>query len=127
MRAYRRAFHHVALAMTAPPDVPIVRIDPHGFTFEAPPSLTVLEAAAAAQVRLPRSCRNGTCRTCLCKLVSGRVRYRIAWPGVSGEEKADGWILPCVASADTDLVIESPEAEPSTAPHPSPGARARRF
>ena len=113
--------------MTAPPDAPIVRIDPHGFTFESPPSLTVLEAASAAHVRLPRSCRNGTCRTCLCKLVSGRVRYRIAWPGVSREEKADGWILPCVASADTDLVIEAPDAQPATAPHRYRGGGARGF
>ncbi|WP_206956749.1 2Fe-2S iron-sulfur cluster-binding protein [Trinickia acidisoli] len=98
--------------MTAPLKAPIVRVEPHGYTFEAPPSLTLLEAAAAAQVRLPRSCRNGTCRTCLCKLVSGRISYRIEWPGISREEKSDGWILPCVATADTDLVIDVPDAEP---------------
>jgi hypothetical protein len=40
------------------------------------------------------------------------VSYRIEWPGVTREEKAQGWILPCVATADTDLVIEVPGAEP---------------
>lgn len=88
-----------------------VRIEPLGRTFEAPDSLTVLEAAGFAGLRLPRSCRNGTCRTCLCRLVSGTVSYTIEWPGLSREEKADGFILPCVAIAQSDLVVEVPDAE----------------
>ncbi|WP_144141607.1 2Fe-2S iron-sulfur cluster-binding protein [Paraburkholderia sp. BCC1884] len=86
-----------------------VRIEPLGQSFEAPESLTVLEAAGFANLRLPRSCRNGTCRTCLCKMTAGRVRYTIEWPGLSREEKQAGYILPCVAIAETDLVIEAPE------------------
>lgn len=113
--------------MTAPPHTPIVRIEPHGFAFESPASLTLLDAAAIAQVRLPRSCRNGVCRTCMCKLVSGRVSYRVEWPGVSREEQTEGWILPCVASADTDLVIEAPEAERASAPEQYRGGRPHRF
>ncbi|MEQ5842499.1 2Fe-2S iron-sulfur cluster-binding protein [Paraburkholderia acidicola] len=87
-----------------------VRVEPLGQTFEAPDSLTVLEAAGFANLRLPRMCRNGTCRTCLCRMASGEVRYLIEWPGVSREEKADGFILPCVAVAQSDLVIEVPDA-----------------
>ncbi|HEY1999075.1 2Fe-2S iron-sulfur cluster-binding protein [Paraburkholderia sp.] len=87
-----------------------VRIEPLGRTFEAPASLTLLEAAGFADLRLPRSCRNGTCRTCLCRLVSGAVSYTIEWPGLSREEKAEGFILPCVAIAQSDLVIEVPDA-----------------
>src|ERR1700744_5488412 len=87
-----------------------VRIEPLGRTFEAPDSVTVLEAAGFAGLRLPRSCRNGTCRTCLCRMRSGSVRYTIEWPGVSAEEKAGGYILPCVAIAAADLVIDVPEA-----------------
>jgi ferredoxin len=94
--------------MTRPPFT--VRVEPLGRSFEAPDSLTVLEAAGFANLRLPRSCRNGTCRTCLCRLVSGTVSYTIEWPGVSREEKAEGLILPCVAVAESDLVIEVPDA-----------------
>jgi ferredoxin len=83
-----------------------VRVEPLGACFDALASLSLLEAAGFAGVRLPRSCRNGTCRTCLCRLRTGSIRYRIEWPGVSAEEKAAGWILPCVAQADSDLVIE---------------------
>ncbi|MFL9874724.1 2Fe-2S iron-sulfur cluster-binding protein [Paraburkholderia megapolitana] len=87
-----------------------VRVEPLGQTFEAPDSLTVLEAAGFANLRLPRMCRNGTCRTCLCRMTSGEVRYLIEWPGVSREEKAEGFILPCVAVAQSDLVLEVPDA-----------------
>jgi ferredoxin len=87
-----------------------VRVEPMGRDFESPDSLTILEAAGFANLRLPRSCRNGTCRTCLCLLVSGSVTYTIEWPGLSREEKAEGYILPCVAVAQSDLVIEVPDA-----------------
>ncbi|RFU44694.1 2Fe-2S iron-sulfur cluster-binding protein [Paraburkholderia sp. DHOC27] len=88
----------------------MVRVEPLGRDFEAPDSLTVLEAAGFANLRLPRSCRNGTCRTCMCRLVKGSVTYTIDWPGLSREEKAEGYILPCVAVAQSDLVIEVPDA-----------------
>jgi ferredoxin len=97
-----------AMSDTKPPFT--VRVEPLGRTFEAPDSLTVLEAAGFANLHLPRSCRNGTCRTCLCRLVSGTVSYTIEWPGVSREEKAEGFILPCAAVAESDLVIEVPDA-----------------
>ncbi|WP_284617341.1 2Fe-2S iron-sulfur cluster-binding protein [Aquabacterium humicola] len=71
---------------------------------------TLLQAALAAGVVLPSSCRNGSCRTCMCRLVDGRIGYRIAWPGLLAEEKAEGWILPCVAYPAGDVVIESPHA-----------------
>ena len=81
-----------------------------GWTFEVRPDEPVLLGAEAAGVELPNSCRNGTCRTCLCQMLQGAVRYRIDWPGVSAEEKADGWILPCVAYATTDLLLDVPAA-----------------
>ncbi|MFP3582597.1 2Fe-2S iron-sulfur cluster-binding protein [Paraburkholderia sp. SIMBA_055] len=89
---------------------PLVRVEPLGRSFEAPESLTILEAAGFADLRLPRSCRNGTCRTCICKMTAGQVRYTIEWPGLSREEKQEGYILPCVAIAETDVVIEAPDA-----------------
>jgi ferredoxin len=89
---------------------PVVRVEPLGRSFEAPDSLTILEAAGFADLRLPRSCRNGTCRTCICKMTAGQVRYTIEWPGLSREEKQEGYMLPCVAIAETDVVIEAPDA-----------------
>lgn len=85
-------------------------IQPGGWQATAAPQLSLLQAARAAGVVLPSACRNGSCRACLCRLVSGSIRYQIDWPGLLAEEKADGWILPCVASATSDLVIEAPAA-----------------
>ncbi|MYM69293.1 2Fe-2S iron-sulfur cluster binding domain-containing protein [Pseudoduganella sp. FT55W] len=81
-----------------------------GWQFDADAPDTVLEAAEQAGIRLPSSCRNGTCRTCICLSTSGAVRYKIAWPGLSLDEKREGYILPCVAIATSDLVIEAPAA-----------------
>lgn len=53
----------------------------------------------------PSSCRNGTCRTCIGQVVSGSVRYDIEWPGLSAEEKAEGYALPCVAFPCSDVVL----------------------
>ncbi len=82
------------------------RVAPGGAAFSAPDSLSLLEAALLEGVRLPSSCRNGTCRACMSRLLAGSVRYRIEWPGLSPDEKDDGFILPCVACATSDVVFE---------------------
>ncbi|ELX11893.1 ferredoxin domain-containing protein [Janthinobacterium sp. HH01] len=87
-----------------------------GWTFDAQAPATVLQSAERAGVCLPSSCRNGTCRTCICLSTSGAVRYLIEWPGLSLDEKREGYILPCVAIAETDLVIEAPAASRLPAP-----------
>lgn len=93
-----------------------VRIAPDGWVFAATSAQSVLQAALAAGVELESSCRNGTCRTCLCRLVQGTVAYPMAWPGVSTEEQAEGWFLPCVAQARSDLVVDQPMAWPAPTP-----------
>ena len=67
-------------------------------------------AVRSAGIGLPASCRNGTCRTCMCRATAATVIYRIEWPGLLAEEKLAGWILPCVAYPTADLVIEQPRA-----------------
>ena len=78
---------------------------PSGRAFEAQAQQTLLAAAEAAGVGLPNSCRNGTCRTCLKPLHAGQVAYRIPWPGLLPEERAGGWVLPCVAYPLSDVVL----------------------
>ncbi|MEO5660900.1 MAG: 2Fe-2S iron-sulfur cluster-binding protein [Polaromonas sp.] len=82
------------------------RIEPDGAPFAAPAALPLLQAAERAGLtRLASACRNGTCRRCICQLISGQVVYRIEWPGLSADEKREGAILPCVAYPASDLVI----------------------
>jgi ferredoxin len=90
-------------------------ITPLGVTVPVAPGQSLLEAALAAGVKLPASCRNGTCRTCMARLVEGRVHYRVDWPGVLAEERAEGFTLPCVALPDGDVVLEQALATTSAA------------
>ena len=91
-----------------------VQLRPGGEVFEAAESRSVLQEALRAGIELPSSCRNGTCRACLCRLLSGEVSYLIDWPGLSTEEKHEGWILPCVAVARSPLTIEQTPVAAST-------------
>ena len=83
---------------------------PGGWRLPVPVGQTLLQAALRAGVRLPRSCRNGTCRACLARVVSGHIHHTIDWPGLLAEEKAEGWVLPCVACADSDITLQAPGA-----------------
>jgi len=85
-------------------------IEPQGWEVEVPPGVTLLMAARTSGVVLPSSCRNGTCRACLCQLDSGQVTYLVEWPGLSAEEKQEGCILPCVALAASPLTVRAPGA-----------------
>lgn len=84
-----------------------VTISPTGWNFLASPDQPLLLSAAKAGIILPSSCRNGTCRTCISRITSGKVDYRIEWPGLSAEEKRDGYILPCVAYPQSDMTLEN--------------------
>jgi ferredoxin len=88
-----------------------ITLAPHGWAFPAGPAETLLQAMERAGIAVPNSCRNGTCRTCLCRLEAGSVRYLVEWPGLSIDEKRAGWILPCVAVAQEDVVVEQPVAK----------------
>jgi ferredoxin len=89
--------------------MPRVTLLPSGFSFDVPDGATVLAAGLAAGAPLPRSCRNGTCRTCRARVVEGRAEHTVEWPGLLPEELAAGWILPCVArTLSSTLVIELP-------------------
>jgi len=87
-----------------------ITLQPSGDTFGADEHTSLLRAAESAGLDLPSSCRNGTCRTCICRLRSGQVAYLVEWPGVSADEKREGWILPCVAVPRSELVLEAPLA-----------------
>ena len=86
------------------------RIDGTDLSFSAPANMPLLQAAelaGTAGLTIDSSCRNGTCRTCICQMVEGKVTYRIDWPGLSLDEKRAGFILPCVAYPLTNVVITS--------------------
>lgn len=87
-----------------------VKVEPAGLQYDVEGDLSLLEAAEMSRVQLPSSCRNGTCRTCMCRMLSGEVTYTIEWPGLTAEEKAEGYVLPCVARPVSNVVLEQTEA-----------------
>jgi len=87
-----------------------IKLLPSGWTFPALEGASILHSAEAAGIDMPSSCRNGSCRTCLCRLESGSVRYLVEWPGISIEEKREGMILPCVAVPDSSVAVHAPLA-----------------
>lgn len=80
-------------------------LEPSGRRIVAPGGQSLLQAGLHAGIRLPSSCRNGTCRACMCQLLRGVVRYSVEWPGLSAEELRDGCLLPCVAMPLSDVVM----------------------
>ena len=83
-----------------------------GRTFQARPDETVLAAALRQGIMLPYSCRNGTCASCKCHLVSGRVEYPFNPPAaLEQQDLTEGAILACQAVATDDLEIRATEIE----------------
>src|SRR6056297_1532848 len=83
-----------------------------GKTFNARPDETVLAAALRQGIMLPYSCRNGTCASCKCRLVSGSVEYPFNPPAaLEQDDLAEGRILACQAVATGDLEIQATEIE----------------
>lgn len=67
---------------------------------------TVYDAASQADIALPYSCKTGRCSSCKCKVLVGESFAKFDEVGLTTEEKAAGWILSCVRTATSDLLIE---------------------
>jgi ferredoxin len=80
-------------------------IEPLGRAMVVEEGQTLLESALAQGVRLRGGCRISNRREWIARVAEGRVRYRIEWPKLSPEEQAAGITLPCVALAQTDVVL----------------------
>lgn len=85
--------------------MPVVVLE-SGTSFSAEAGVPILDAATQAHVALPYSCKTGRCSTCKCKVTSGRTTALYPESGLTEKEKAEGWILSCVRTADTDVVVE---------------------
>jgi CDP-4-dehydro-6-deoxyglucose reductase len=87
-----------------------ITIQPSQHQFATEGDKSVLDAALAAGIVLPYSCRSGACSTCKAKVVSGSVEAGSSPAQIlSADELAAGFTLLCQARATSDLVIESRE------------------
>jgi CDP-4-dehydro-6-deoxyglucose reductase len=87
-----------------------ITIQPSLHQFPADPDKSVLDAALAAGILLPYSCRSGACSTCKARVVSGTLEAgNSAAQILTPQEIHEGFTLLCQARATSDLVIESKE------------------
>lgn len=85
----------------------MVQINSAGVFLKVPPGETILQSALDQGISFPHNCRVGSCSTCKCKLVSGRVKELSDSAYVlSGEEIKSGMILACQTLLLSDAVIE---------------------
>ncbi|MBK1645784.1 CDP-6-deoxy-delta-3,4-glucoseen reductase [Thiocapsa imhoffii] len=82
-----------------------IRTMPADHQFVATPDETVLDAALRQGITLPYGCRNGRCGSCAASLRQGRVHYPNTQPEAL-EGQPPETCLPCLAVAETDLVLE---------------------
>lgn len=93
--------------MTATPPNIVVKLSPHGGSFECAPDQTVLDAAMAAGYWLPHSCRSGTCNSCHLHIADGAVRH--AQTPADGTDVPDGECRTCQAYPLAELVLHAPD------------------
>jgi ferredoxin-NADP reductase len=67
---------------------------------------TVLEAAETIGVDIPYGCRQGECGTCTTRLLAGEV-HMDRQDGLTPELKEQGYILPCVSHAQSDIKMDA--------------------
>ena len=84
---------------------------PSGHQFDCPPGSTVLSAGLSAGFALPFACANGSCGSCLARVVDGEVEaVRFHDYTVTAAQKLSGHFLMCSCAARGDVEVEVAEA-----------------
>ncbi|MDF2155830.1 2Fe-2S iron-sulfur cluster-binding protein [Vibrio sp. CAU 1672] len=81
-----------------------VRLLPAKVMFEVKEGETVLEAALNNNIRFPHRCQVGACAMCMWKKLAGEVSYQLE-PMLTDKEQQQGWVFPCQAYAESNLVL----------------------
>jgi CDP-4-dehydro-6-deoxyglucose reductase len=90
----------------------LITLLPSGHVFEVEAGESILRAGLAAGYSLPFSCRQGVCRTCRGKLISGEIDWGEVHPAyLSDADRALGYTHLCQATARSDVVVEVHEHE----------------
>ena len=85
--------------------MPFIKLS-NGRGFSATPGDSLVDAALSAGITLPHSCKTGRCSTCKCKVLQGATTALQGETGLTDAERTEGWILSCVRSAQSDVILE---------------------
>ncbi len=61
------------------------------------PNKTILDSIIESGIEVPYSCKTGNCGTCCAKLNSGKIYSSTSALGLTEEQIAQGYVLPCVS------------------------------
>lgn len=101
---------------------------PDQTTFTANDGETVLAAAARQNLNLPHSCKSGVCGQCKAELVSGDIQMgEHSEQALSEGEKAQGKILMCCTTTQSDISINIPGYNANALPVRTLPARIERI
>lgn len=79
---------------------------PDQTTFSSRDDEAILSAALRQQLNLPHSCKSGFCGQCKAQIVSGQAKMgEHSGKAISSEETAQGKILLCCATAQSNMVL----------------------
>ncbi|HEV2522413.1 MAG TPA: iron-sulfur cluster-binding domain-containing protein [Candidatus Acidoferrales bacterium] len=67
---------------------------------------TLLESSERRGLLIPSGCRQGSCGTCMTKLLGGDVRME-PQEALSDQQRSQGYILPCVSRPLTDVTLDA--------------------
>jgi ferredoxin len=86
-----------------------VRLVKSGQDFPVSEDETILEAAENAGITLSYSCRSGTCRSCMTRIITGCAEHDPEYAdelSIDRDEIAEGYRLLCSALAHSDLELD---------------------
>jgi ferredoxin len=74
-----------------------------GVTVTVAEDETIIEALEAAGVDIMMSCGEGTCETCITRVLEGKVDHRDSL--LTDEQREDGEMLPCCSRSSTPVLV----------------------
>lgn len=82
------------------------QIDPDDVCFTVNPGQTLLQAALAGGMEFPHNCRVGSCGTCKCQLLEGKVKQLTDSSYIlTAQELSLGFILACQSQPKTSIRV----------------------
>lgn len=86
-----------------------IRLVKMGKEFDAEPDEVILDAAERAGIVMTHSCRSGTCRACITRVLSGCIEHDPEYVddlSIDRDETGAGYRLLCSALACSDAELE---------------------
>lgn len=83
-----------------------VNVDTDAIQLDVEKGKTLLNAALAAGLDWPHKCKVGSCGTCRCQIVSGKIKPQIDFSYVLSSAELDkGYVLACQSELKSDIDV----------------------